>query len=144
MELTTNRISFPRVLLEKKEGSVSGSGWIGFDGTYEAHVVSEGQDLSEVDHLKILSCSGPFMLDIRSFGSFSAPVVRAHAESERLSYRQFVLGSARMDLVIENAMLTLTGLTSDRSFSVNGSWNLKPPYPWSLTANMRLQDISPS
>jgi autotransporter translocation and assembly factor TamB len=142
--LTTSRISFPHVRLEKNAGTVSGEGWIGFDGTYNAHVVSEGQDLSEVDHLKMLSCSGPFVLDIRSLGSFSDPVVIAHASSERLSYKQVVLGAARIDVEIKDAELTLAAMTEDGSFAGNGDWKLRSPYPWSLAANVRVNDIDPS
>jgi len=144
VKLTTSRISFPHVQLEKKAGTVRGEGWIGFDGTYDAHVESEGQDLSEVDHLKTLSCSGPFVLDIRSWGSFSAPVVNAHAASERLSYKQVVLGAARIDLDIKNAELTLAASTTDGSFSATGAWNLRTPYPWSLAASLRVKDFDPS
>jgi len=144
VELSSSRVSFPRVLLKKKDGSVSGAGWIGFDGTYEAHVESEGLDLSEVDHLKKLACSGPFILDIRSSGSFSAPVVRAYAESEQLSYQQVALGEARADLDIRNGELTLAAKTSDGSFSVNGTGKLRQPYLWTVAATVRMKDAVPS
>ncbi len=144
VELTSNRVSFPRVTLERKAGAVTGEGWIGFNGTYEAHVKGKGLDLSDVDHLKKLTCSGPFILDIRSSGSFSAPVVQAHAESEQLSYRQAALGPAQVDLEIQNGELTLAAEIGDGVFSANGTWKLKQPYAWTATASLRMSEVDPS
>jgi autotransporter translocation and assembly factor TamB len=144
VELTSNRVSFPHVLLEKKAGTVSGEGWIGFDGTYDAHVESEGLDLAEIDHLKSLTCSGAFTLDIRSSGRFSAPVVRAHAESDQLSYRQAVLGPAWSDLEIKNGELTLAAEIGDGVFSASGTGKLKQPYAWTATASVRMSEVDPS
>ncbi|NTW59456.1 MAG: AsmA family protein [Nitrospirae bacterium] len=144
VELTNNRVSFPRVILEKKTGSVTGEGWIGFDGTYEAHVEGEGLDLAEVDHLKKLDCSGEFVLDIRSSGSFSAPSVQAHAETGQLSYRQTALGPARVDLEIQKGELALAAEVGDGIFSTKGAWKLKHPYTWTTTASLRLSEVDPS
>jgi autotransporter translocation and assembly factor TamB len=144
VELTSTRVSFPRVTLERKSGTVTGEGWIGFNGTYEAHVESKDLDLSEVEHLKMLTCSGPFSLDIRSSGSFSAPVVEAHAESEHLSYRQAALGPARADLEIRNGELTLAAEVGVGLFSANAIWKLKQPYTWTATASLQMSEADPS
>ncbi len=144
VELTSTRVSFSRVTLERKSGTVTGEGWIGFNGTYEAHVKSKGLDLSEIEHLKKLTCSGPFVLDIRSSGSFSAPVVEAHAESEHLSYRQAALGPARVDLGIQKGELSLAAEVGVGLFSANATWKLKQPYTWTATASLQMSEADPS
>jgi autotransporter translocation and assembly factor TamB len=144
VELTRDRVSFPRVVLEKKAGTITGDGWIGFDGTYAAHVASEGVDLAEVDHVRKLPVSGPLVLDIRSSGSFSAPVVKAHGATDRLLYRDAVLGPARADLEIQNGVLTFSASTQDGLLAANGTWKLKLPYLWDLSASLRTQDFDPS
>ncbi|MHB8844675.1 MAG: translocation/assembly module TamB domain-containing protein [Nitrospirota bacterium] len=142
--LTRDRISFPRVIAEKKKGTVTGDGWIGFDGTYAAHVTSAGVDLAEVDHVRKLPFAGPFVLDIRSSGSFSSPAVTAHGSTERLLYREAALGPASADLEIRNGVLSFAASTRDGLLAANGTWHLKPPYLWDVSTSLRINDYDPS
>jgi translocation and assembly module TamB len=142
--LTNDRVSFPNVALQKKEGKARGTGWIGFDGTYDAHVEGDGLDLSQVDHLKGLSLSGPFLLDIRSSGSFTKPEVQAHLAVEELSYQKAVLGAAKADLTITEGLLSVTAVVSNDSFGMHGTMKLKQPYPWSITAKVHTDKFDPS
>jgi translocation and assembly module TamB len=144
VELTRDRVSFPRVIAEKKRGRVTGDGWIGFDGTYAAHVVSEGVDLAEVDHVRMLPFAGPFALDIRSSGSFSSPVVKAHGSTERLVYREAVLGPAQADLEIADGVLSFSARVENNLLAANGTWKLKRPYLWDVSASLRTKDLDPS
>jgi hypothetical protein len=144
VELTRDRVSFPSVILEKRGGKITGDGWIGFDGTYAAHVASEGVDLAEVDHLRKLPLSGPLVLDIRSTGSFSAPVVKAHGATERLVYQDAVLGPARADLEIQDGVLSFSASTKDGLLAANGTWKLKRPFLWDVSASLRTKDFDPS
>jgi hypothetical protein len=90
--LTTNKISFSQVFLNKGSGTVEASGWIGFDGTYSANLVSQNVRLSEVDHVASLPFDGQFDLEIYSSGSFSHPQVMASMEMDHLLYRQTNIG----------------------------------------------------
>lgn len=142
--LTRDRVSFPRVIAEKKKGTVTGDGWIGFKGAYAAHVTGAGVDLADVDHVRMLPFAGPFDLDIRSSGTFTAPAVTAHGSTERLLYRQAALGPASADLEIRNGVLSFAASTRDGLLAANATWNLKPPYLWDVSTSLRLFDYDPS
>ncbi len=144
VDLTNDRVSFPGVVLHKKGGKVRGTGWIGFEGSYEAHVESDGLDLSQVNHLKGLPLSGPFLLDIRSSGSFSKPEVQAHLTVGELSYQRAALGAATAALKITEGILSVTAAVSNGSFGMNGTMKLKQPYPWSITTRVHTDTFDPS
>ena len=144
VDLTIDRVSFPRIVLQKKNGTASGTGWIGFDGTYDAQIASDGLDLSQVNLLSGLPLSGPFLLDIRSSGSFSRPEARAHMTVEDLSYGKTALGAATVDLKIMNKILSITAAVSDEFFSMDGSMKLVQPYPWTMTSKIHADKFDPS
>lgn len=146
-ELNSSRVIFPRVVLEKKQGIVSGKGWIGFDGTYFGSVTVRGVDLAQVDRLRGLDLSGPFLMDITSSGSFAQPAVHASVESGALAFRKTPLGGAQCQLDIENGKLQLIAATEGdegSAFSVIAGMRLKTPYPWTLTGNLNIENADPS
>ncbi len=144
VDLTSDRVSFPSVVLHKKAGKVRGTGWIGFEGSYEAHVESNGIDLSQVDLLKGLHLSGPFLLDLRSSGSFSRPEVQARLTVGELSYQLAELGAATADLDIAEGILSVTAAVSKGAFGMTGTMKLTHPYPWSLTTKVQTDKFDPS
>lgn len=144
VELTSRRVSFPRVSLEKEGTVLSGSGWIGFDGTYAAAIDGQGADLSRVDRIKPLPLSGPFTIAVRSSGSFAAPVVKAQVSSGALSYRNAVVGTTACTLEIADRVLTVSALVQDKGdnrLSGRGTMKLQRPYPWSAVLEILAQDI---
>ena len=143
-ELTKDRISFPSVALQKKEGRATGTGWIGFDGSYDAHVEADGIDLSQIALLKKLPVGGPFKLNIRSSGTFSKPAVRAGLTVGNISYRNTLLGAATADLTISEGVLSVTAAVNDDFFTVTGTMKLKQPYPWTMTSTIRADSFDPS
>jgi len=143
-DLTTGRISFPSVILRKKGGLVKGAGWIGFDGSYDAHVEGLGVDLSGIRHLEKLPLSGPCRLEARSSGSFSAPLVQANLDVDDLSFHQASLGATTATLEIKEGVLSFGAELEDDAFSMNGTMRLNGTYPWSLAATVRVDDIDPS
>lgn len=144
VDLTKDRITFPSVVLQRKSGRAKGTGWIGFEGTYDAHVESDGLDLSQVNLLKGIPLSGPFLLTIRSSGSFSKPEVQAHLTVGELSYQKTALGSATADLTISEGILSFTTSVSNDIFGMKGTMKLKQAYPWSLTAKVHMDKFDPS
>jgi hypothetical protein len=142
--LTSDRVSFPNAVLQKNDGKARGTGWVGFDGSYDAHVEGDGLDLSQVDHLKGLSLSGPFLLDMRSSGSFSKPEVQAYLAVEELSYHKAVLGAATADMKIAEDLLSITAAVSNDSFGMDGTMKLEHPYPWSIAAKVHTDQFDPS
>jgi len=144
VDLTNDRVSFSNVVLQKKGGKARGTGWISFDGSYDAHVESAGLDLSQINHLKGLPLSGAFLLDIRSSGSFSKPEVQAHLTVEELSYQKAALGAAAADLKITEGILSFAAAAGNDSFAMNGTMKLKQPYPWSITTKVHTDMFDPS
>jgi autotransporter translocation and assembly factor TamB len=144
VDLTNDRVSFPSVTLRRKGGKARGTGWIGFDGSYNAHVESDGLDLSQVNLLKGIPLSGPFLLDIRSSGSFSKPEVQAHLTVGELSYQRAALGAATADLNISEGLLSVTASVSNDLLDMSGTMKLKQTYPWSLSAKIHTDKFDPS
>lgn len=142
--LTRDRVSFPRVIAEKKSGTVTGDGWIGFNGTYAAKVTGAGVDLADVDHVRKLPFAGPFDLDIRSSGSFTSPAVTARGSTERLIYREAALGPASADLELRNGVLSFAASTRDGLLAANGTWQVKPPYLWDVSTSLHIIEFDPS
>lgn len=147
VELTGSRIFFPRVVLDKAGGRITGKGWIGFDKTYFASIESSGVDLAKIDHLRPLPLSGAVSLAIHSSGSFSKPLVTAHASTPDMRYQQLELGAAKSDLDIRDGRLTFAASiagNSDRAMDLTGSMTLERPYPWSCSTSFRMHDVDPS
>ena len=147
VELTSSRVVFPRVLIDKGGGRIEGRGWIEFRGAYYASIESSGVDVASVDHLRMLSLDGPMQLSIRSSGNFSSPQVNARAVSPGIRREGLELGAAEWDLVIQDHRLTLAGTLGsegDSGVSMNGHMELSRPYPWSVSARFHLADVDPS
>jgi translocation and assembly module TamB len=142
--LTTGRITFPQVVLNKERGMVKATGWIGLrDGTYSADLESRGIDLSVVDRLNGLAVAGEGKLDIHSSGTFSRPLVNASLDVEQLSYRQVAVGGMHAEAQIRDGVLTgRSGLTGDRA-SLSLRWSLHKPYSWTADVKVRAEAFDP-
>ncbi|MDH4164592.1 MAG: translocation/assembly module TamB domain-containing protein, partial [Nitrospirota bacterium] len=147
VDLSSTRVTFTDITLIKRDGSITGKGWIGFDGTYEAQVTSTDVDLSEVKHLDGLNVAGPFTLDIRSGGSFSRPTVHAEATAEAFLFREAYFGKAACTLdIVDSRMMITAGLKGESGnlASVQGTMLLAQQYPWSLRTTIDARDIGPA
>jgi len=144
VDLTKDRVSFPSVVLHRKGGKVTGTGWISFDGSYDAHIEGNGLDLSQVNLLKGLPLSGQFQLDIRSSGSFSKPQVQAHLAVDDLFYQRTALGPATTDITISEGVLSVTAAVNNSSFSLSGNMRLKQLFPWTISAKVHTEKFDPS
>ena len=141
--LTRDRISFPQVQLTKGSGTVKGAGWIGFDGSYSAHIESSGVKLGEIDHLAGMPVDGHFNLDIESSGSFSHPRVTASFDMDEFFYNQTALGSLTAELEIADGVLSCrTHLADDRA-AMTARLGLSKPYGWSVQATITSDTIDP-
>lgn len=142
--LTTGRIAFPQVVLNKERGMVKATGWIGFrDGTYSADLESRGIDLSVVDRLNGLAVAGEGKLDIHSSGSFSQPLLNASLDVEELSYRQVAVGGMHAEAQIRDGVLMgRSGLTGDRA-NLSLRWSLHKPYSWTADVKVRAEAFDP-
>ena len=141
--LSPERVSFPQVVLQKGNGQVQGNGWIGFNGTYAALLTSRGVNLSEVDHLSGMPLSGVFDLDIKSGGPFSDPQVQSVLTLEDLRYRQAGMGRCDAKLTIEAGKLTLEADLLNKDARLSAVMDLRSPYVWSASADLRSTDIAP-
>jgi hypothetical protein len=141
--LTTNRISFPQVSLNKGRGTVKASGWIGFDGTYSANLESKDVRLSAIDHAATLPFDGQFDLEINSSGSFSHPNVIASMKMDHLLYHQTDIGGLTAGAQIKDGILLFTSwLAGDRA-GITGRLTLRQPYAWSAEAIVKSDTIDP-
>ena len=141
--LTTGKITFPRVTLYKKKGMVKATGWIGFDGTYSAELEGRDIDLSAVDHLAGAPLDGESALDIRSWGSFSAPVVHAALDVSSLSLRGMALGRSQAELDLKDGGMTIVAGTSGDAVRASMHWRLGKPYSWTAEANVKTDGSIP-
>jgi autotransporter translocation and assembly factor TamB len=144
--LTSSRISFPEVVLEKPGASLTGTGWIGFDGTYATEIQGTGDDLAAVDHVRPASLSGPFSAEIRSSGRFSAPEVHAEVHADALRYREVMIGEGSCTARIADGTLTASGSIRSRegaSVSAQGTLGLRGSHAWTFGMEVQGQDIDP-
>jgi hypothetical protein len=141
--LTTDKISFLRVFLNKGSGTVKASGWIGFDGTYSANLESQNVRLSEVDHVASLPFDGKFNLEINSSGSFSHPEVMASMEMDHLLYRQIDIGGLTAGAEIKADKLLFTTWLTDDQAGITARLALRQPYAWSAEAIVKSDVINP-
>ncbi len=141
--LTPERVSFPQVVVHKGGGVVEGNGWIGFNRTYAAQLTSRGVNLSDVDHLSGISLSGPFNLEINSSGPFSALQLKSTLTLDDLRYRQVSMGACKATLGIDAGMMTVEADLPANKTRLAGSMDLRPPYAWSASADLRSADIAP-
>ena len=141
--LTRDKISFPHVQLTKGSGTVQGVGWIGFDGSYSAHIESSGVKLAEVDHLAGMPVDGHFNLSIDSSGNFSHPRVKASFDMDEFLYNQTALGSLMAKLEIgDGALICRTQLAENRA-AITARLGLSKPYGWSVQATVNSDAIDP-
>jgi autotransporter translocation and assembly factor TamB len=141
--VTRDGISFPQVLIHKGSGTVGGTGWIGFKGTYEASVESRGVTLSEVDHLRGMHLDGVFDLAIESGGSFARPVVTAALNVHDLLLNRTAMGGMDMNLQIKDRMLTSTASMADEHMHLSARLGLVRPYPLSARVEVDVRGADP-
>ena len=142
--LTTGKIAFPQVVLNKERGMVKATGWIGFhDGTYSADLESRGIDLSTVNRLNGLPVTGEVKLDIHSSGTFSVPLVKASLDVEALSYRQIAVGGMHAEAQIRDGALLLKAGVSEGRANVSLHGMLHKPYPWTADVKVHSEAFDP-
>ncbi len=147
VELTSSRVVFPRVVLEKGGGQVTGRGWIGFDGTYFGQVEANSVDLERIDQLAGLKVSGPADLSILSSGRFTEPVVQARVTAPRTSHPDLGAGALTGELSISERRLTVSAAFDgepDRSVRAQAVMRLERAYAWTGAASFRVRDAGPS
>ncbi len=141
--LSTGRISFPQVVLYKKKGLVKASGWIGFDGTYNADLESRDLDLSDIDHLAGIPVGGTAELEVHSSGAFVTPVVTASLNLAKLSIRGVDVGRLHGAGEISNKQLTFKAGIADENVRISLTWLLRNPYPWTVETTIRADSVHP-
>ncbi len=140
--LTKDRIAFPSVIVSKGSGTVNGTGWIGFNGTYEAAIESSDVRLEEVGLLAGSPLGGAFHLVIESSGSFSRPLVAATLEMDDLLLKQTSLGGMNADLKIRDRELGVTAHLGER-LDLQTRLGLNKPYAWGVQATVNSDGFDP-
>ena len=135
-DLSRDRISFPQVVVHKGNGTVEGSGWIGFNGTYEAALESHGVRVPQVELLKGVPLDGDIDLTVRSSGSFSRPRVDASLDIDELLLYRSAVGSLTSGLHIADDTLTWKTELSEDQGSATLHLGLDRPYAWSFRAGL--------
>ena len=136
-QLTRDRIFFSEVTVQKGSGIVSGTGWIGFNGTYQASIQGKGVKLSEVNLIAPAPVDGAFDLSIESGGSFRRPVVTATLDMDEFLLRHAELGGLKAELLIQDGILTGASSVADDRIMLSARMALSRPYAW--TADLRLK-----
>jgi hypothetical protein len=141
--LTTGRISFPRVAAYKKKGTVSATGWIGFDGAYAADLECRDLELAAVDRLAELPLDGLLSLNLHSSGTFTMPAAQASLEVEDLGVRGARLGRLRASAGLRDAQLELNAGLLEDAARLSAHWQLRAPYAWTAEAKIRTGAVNP-
>ncbi len=140
--LTTGKISFPQVVLHKKQGMLKATGWIGFDGTYAADLEARDIDLAAMDLLAGTDLGGTGACAIRSGGSFSDATVDVSLTVDALALRKVPLGGLQATAKIAKGRLTLDAGLAQENAHLAASWTLRAPYPWQVDAKLRTESLN--
>jgi translocation and assembly module TamB len=141
--LSRDRIAFPEVTVDKGSGTVTGTGWIGFDGTYSASIHSRKVRLNEVQLLAGSPFGGAFDLSIDSSGSFSRPEVRSVLAMDDLIIHQTGFGGMTADLQIKDKVLVCRAKLTEDHAVLSGKMNLVKPFPWSVQGTASVESFDP-
>ena len=141
--LNSEKISFPRVQIQKGSGIIEGTGWIGFNRTYQASIESHGVDLSEVNLVNKVPLRGNFDLSIKSSGSFSRPLVTASLRAEDFFVNHVSAGLLDADLSIVDKAMTCKAALSEQRVMLSGRMTLVRPYAWNIDADLNGEKIDP-
>jgi translocation and assembly module TamB len=141
--LSRERIAFPDVTVDKGSGTVTGTGWIGFDTTYSASIHSRKVRLNEVQLIAGVPLGGAFDLSIESSGSFSHPEVRSVLAMEELIVDQTGVGGMKADLQIKDKVLACRAKLTEDHAVLSGRMNLVRPYAWSVQGTVFAESFDP-
>ncbi len=132
-ELTSEDISFPKVIAVLDRDIVTASGKIGFDGTFDAKASSARVDLENFNLLMETGApvKGSVSVSMRGVGSFDEPVVSAKISAYSLFLKDVDLGEATLDAQIKDARLSGKGSLLDDRVTLDGFLELDAPYRWS-------------
>ncbi len=141
--LSKDRIEFPQVHVVKGSGTLRGTGWIGFNGSYAARVEGSGVKLSEVDYLPRLPIDGECGFEIESNGPFSRPRVAASLKMDELLYNHTGIGSLTAGLEINDRVLTFQSAVGEGRAGLSARMALSRPYNWTMQAKVNAETIDP-
>lgn len=130
--LTENDVSFPKVIAVRGRDIISGTGGIGFDGTFRGKVSSARFDLENFDMLMGtgVPLKGSVSMSIDGKGSFSAPAISGKVSAYSLLLKDVDLGEASLDLAIKDDRLTGDGSLLDNKVRFDGFIEFGKPYRW--------------
>jgi autotransporter translocation and assembly factor TamB len=131
-ELTRHEISFPKVIAVRDRDIVTGSGRIGFDGTFDAKASSARVQLENFDLLMGtgVPAKGSVSVSVTGSGSFGDPVINARISAYTLFLKDVDLGEASLDVEINKGRLSGKGSFLDDKVLLDGFLELDSPYNW--------------
>jgi len=130
--LTEDDVSFPKVIAVKGRDIVSGTGSIGFDGTFKGSITSARFDLENFGLLTGtgVPVKGSVSMSVDGKGSFEDPVINGKLSAYTLFLKDVDLGEASLDLAIKDDRLTGEGALLDNKVRFDGFIEFNPPCRW--------------
>ncbi|MBI5694547.1 MAG: translocation/assembly module TamB domain-containing protein, partial [Nitrospirae bacterium] len=130
--LGTNDIKFPKVTAIRGRDIVTGTGGIGFDGTFYGKVSSARID---IENFRLLMdtgvpLKGSVSVSISGDGTFDHPVIKGNVQAYRLFYHSVDLGDGAVTAAIKDKVMTYTGSILDGNVRLDGAMGLGAPYTW--------------
>ncbi|MCC6544940.1 MAG: translocation/assembly module TamB domain-containing protein [Nitrospirae bacterium] len=134
VSLTTERVIFDKVKVERSDESVVGSGWIEYSGeskgTFHAELDSQQFNLQNWEILKstFSSVSGAGTFSVKGSGKLSAPVLEAVINVPHLMINGTDTGQTQLTVSKSGDELKLSGKLMDIDYKGTVGWNRDAPF----------------
>ncbi len=144
--LTNRDIRFDRATARLNGGQAEGSGWIGFDGSYEADLKLASLPVLKISFLQGFEPAGARMEGalggwIRGKGTFADPGIDAEIVSSGLRLGGRVFGPLRTRLSTEGRSIVLRADLDEPSIHAEASLSLRAPR--NFRARAALENVQP-
>lgn len=134
IDLTQNGITFPRLTLSEGEGTLHGSGQIGFDGTYQTALTVERLPLESLQwlHADAPLVSGMLSGTFSGSGTWLQPQAEGRLVLSALAVGSSALGGGSVTARLAGSQLDVTAALDDRRLSAEGAIQTRDDFPATL------------
>lgn len=137
-------VSFSSIQIERGNDILNTKGRIGFDGSFNAMVLSKRIALEHVNLLRtgrngIPEITGNTTLRITGNGILERPEIIAKLELEKISYKEIFFGEGKISLLIKDGRLKTSARLGE--LKLDGEMSLKDDFPWRADLNINISNV---